>query len=50
MIAAQVRGPGQRADKRGQMPRDLADLVLFPDGIVTLRIISHSLSLPMRAR
>jgi len=50
MIAAQVRGPRQRADKHGQMPRELADLVLFPDGIFTLRIISHDLSLPVQAR
>jgi hypothetical protein len=50
MIAVQVRGASQRADKHGQMPRELADLVLAPDGIFTLHIISHSLSLPMQAR
>jgi hypothetical protein len=50
MIAAQVRGPRQRADKHGQMPRELADLVLAPDGIFTLHIISHSPSLLMQAR
>ena len=50
MVAAQVRGSRQRADKRGQMPRELADLVLAPDSIFTSHIISHSLSLLMQAR
>ena len=50
MVAAQVWGSRQRADKHGQMPRELADLVLAPDGIFTLHIISHSLSLLIQAR
>jgi hypothetical protein len=48
MVAAKVRGARQRADKHGQMPRELADLV--PDSTFTLHIISHSLSLLMQAR
>jgi len=50
MVAAQVRGTRQRADKRGKVPRELPDLVLPPDGICTRRIISHDLSLPVHAR
>ena len=50
MVAAEVRGARQRADKHGQMPRELADLVLAPDSTFTLHIISHSLSLLMQAR
>jgi hypothetical protein len=50
MVAAKVRGSRQRADKHGQMPRELADLVLAPDSTFTLHIISHSLSLLMQAR
>jgi hypothetical protein len=50
MVAAQVRGARQRADKHGQMPRELAALVLAPGSILTLHSISHSLSLLMQAR
>lgn len=50
MVAAQVRGSRQRADKHGQMPRELADLALARDSIFTLHIISHSLSLLIQAR
>jgi hypothetical protein len=50
MVAAKVRGARQRADKHGQMPRELAHLVLAPDSTFTLHIISHSLSLLMQAR
>ena len=49
MVAAQVRGSRQRADKRSKVPRELADLVLAPDGVFTLHIISHSLRLLMQA-
>jgi len=50
MVAAKVRGARQRADKHGQMPRELADLVLAPDSTFTLHITSHSLSLLVQAR
>lgn len=50
MVAAQVRGPRQRADKHGQMPREIADFVLAPDSTFTLHIISHSLSVLMQSR
>jgi hypothetical protein len=49
MVAAKVRGSRQRADKHGQMPRELADLVLAPGSTFTLHIISHDLSLLVQA-
>lgn len=50
MVAAQVRGSRQRADKHGQMPRELTDLAHAPDSTFTLHIISHSLSVLMQSR
>jgi hypothetical protein len=49
MVAAQVRGARQRADKRSKVPRELPDLVLPPDGICTQRVISHDLSVPVHS-
>ena len=50
MVAAKVRRSRQRADKHGQMPRELADLILAPGSTFTLHIISHDLSLLVQAR
>lgn len=50
MVAAQVRGARQRADKHSKVPRELPDLILPPDGICTRHIISHDLSVPVHAR
>ena len=50
MIAAQIRRPFQRTDKRGQMPRKLRNLIPFPGRIIGPRVISHIRSLSPRSQ
>jgi hypothetical protein len=45
VVTAQVRGSGQRPDKRGKMPRELPSPVLSLGSISIRRTISHALSL-----
>jgi hypothetical protein len=48
VIAAQIRWPFQRTDKRGQVSRKLSDLTPGPARIIGTRVISHDRSLSPR--
>jgi hypothetical protein len=50
VIAAQIRWPFQRTDKRGQVSRKLRDLIPVPARIIGTRVTSHDRSLLSRSQ
>ena len=50
MIAAQIRWPFQRTDKRGQVSGKLRDLIPVPARIIGTRVISHDRSVSPRSQ
>lgn len=50
MISAEVRRPFQRADKRGQVPREPGRLIPVPASILNQPVIGHSRIIPPRSQ